>query len=126
MSSPLSSIKSVIIPTTDTSVTIEVPLGFRQISITTQPLNLTGDISGYAVTDLIVESNAVTSVDMTGTVTFKATPPRTFQEYDIPTGVVDLTDPSFVSTDIPIGQLTANLDSVSGATHLAITIANYL
>tara|TARA_R110002012_G_scaffold49804_2_gene128745 strand:+ start:11824 stop:12249 length:426 start_codon:yes stop_codon:yes gene_type:complete len=48
MSSPLSSIKSVIIPTTDASATIEVPLGFRQISITTQPLNLTGDTSGDA------------------------------------------------------------------------------
>lgn len=40
---------------------------------------------------------------MKGTVVFEAIPPRTFYAYDIPDATVDLSAPSFVSTDIPVG-----------------------
>ena len=126
MSTPLSSIKTVIIPSTEPSVTIEVPLGFRQNTLTAQPLNIQDTVEGKSISELVTEDNSVLPENVTGTVTFKATPPRTFYAYDIPDGVIDLSTPSFVSTDIPVGTLVVELGAITGATHIAVTMTNYL
>lgn len=127
MSTPLSSIKTVILPIDAVSPQkIEVPLGFRQNTITAQPLNIQGTVEGKSISELVTEANNVLPEDVTGTVVFKAIPPRTFYAYDIPDATVDLSAPSFVSTDIPVGTLVVELGTITGATHIAITMTNYL
>lgn len=126
-----SSIKTVIYKVdVDLVEQITVPVGFRQMTLTTQPLTLQGDPSGEdlrkQIDTWVSEVNAVLPDSMAGTVTFKATPPRTFYAYDIPDGVVDLSAPSFVSTDIPIDYITVETTGLTGSTHLAITISSYL
>lgn len=126
MSLPLLSIKTEVYTSADATYTIKVPSGFRQMTLTTQPLNLTGDITNSFINDLVTEDNAVAATSMAGTVVFTATPPRTFHTYPIPDGSVDLSAPSFVSTTTPIDSVGVSLQGITGSSHVAVTIVSYL
>lgn len=98
---------------------------FHQLTITTQPLNIPPEDTGKPLSDVLIESNAVAKESMTGTIQLTAAPPRTFEYYDLPDGLIDLSTPSFITTDVPIQSLKPVLTGITGATHLAITITSY-
>lgn len=127
MSTPIYSIQTKIYPSDTTEPQkIELPFGFRQVTLTTQPIDVVGEVSGNSLTELLEEENAVANTEMTGTVEFKATPPRTYHEYTLPEGTVDLSNPTFVTTDIPVETVTVTLQGVTGSSHVAVTAISYI
>ena len=97
---------------------------FRYNTITVQPLNLVNPPEKLTV-DLLTEENAVNS-GTTGTLTFNAAPPRCFIEFEIPDSTIDLATPSFLNVSIPIHKLHPTLNSVTGCSHVAVTVTGFI
>lgn len=98
---------------------------FHQITITTQPLNIPVGDENKPLDEILIESNAVAKGSMSGTVQLTASPPRTFEFYEIPEGLIDLGNPTFLTTTIPLQRLRPVLSGISGSTHVAVTISSY-
>jgi len=95
------------------------------ITITTQPLNVSAGDTGPIESDpnaLLTKENAVAKGLMTGTVSLAASPLGTFEFYDLPDGEIDLAGPSFITTDILMSTLKPTFNTITGSTHIAITI----
>jgi hypothetical protein len=104
---------------------IEFDQRFRNISVIVQPLNL---VNPPAVLgdSLVNETTAVAASATTGTVTLKASPPKSFHKYDVPNGVIAVNNPHFISTDIPVERLYVELSALTGCTHVAVTIVGHI
>ncbi len=105
-------------------VPIVVDHRFRYSTITVQPLNLIDPPEKLTV-DLLTEENAVLA-GTTGTITFDAAPPRCFLKFEIPDSTTDLATPSFLNVSIPIHKLYPTLNSVTGCSHVAITVTGFI
>jgi len=107
-----------------TPLPVVVDHRFRYNTITVQPLNI---VSPPAVLtkELLTEDNAV-NTGTTGTITFTAAPPASYIEYAIPDSTVDLSAPAFLNLSIPIWKLYPTFNSLSGCTHLAITVTGFI
>lgn len=95
------------------------------ITISVQPLNLTESDELLIESDpisLVTQEKAVPKGDVTGTVSLSASPLGTFEYYDLPDGVINLSDPIFITTDILVSKLKPVFETVVGATHVAITV----
>lgn len=114
-----------IYPFNDTSpVPIVVDHRFRYNTITVQPLNIA---LPPAVLDesLLNEDNAV-SAGCTGTVSFTASPPASYITYAIPDSTIDLATPAFLNLSIPIFKLHPTLNTITGCTHVAVTVTGFI
>lgn len=98
---------------------------FHQVTITTQPLNIPVGDGDKPLNEVLIETNAVAKGDMSGTVQLTAAPPRTFEYYELQGGLIDLSFPSFITTDVPLQSLKPIFSGITGATHIAITITSY-
>ena len=105
-------------------VPIVVDHRFRYNTITVQPLNLIDPPEKLTV-DLLTEENAILA-GTTGTITFDAAPPRCFLKFEIPDSTTDLATPSFLNVSIPIHKLYPTLNSVTGCSHVAITVTGFI
>lgn len=109
---------------TDPSV-VFVDAHLSSITISVQPLNLTQDdevLIESNPTSLITQEKAVPKADVTGTVSLSASPLGTFEYYDLPDGSIDLNVPSFITTDILVSKLKPTFETITGATHIAVTV----
>lgn len=97
---------------------------YHKVTITVQPLNITGGMD-RPLEELLNETNAVPKANVTGSVILSATPPRSFEKYLIPEGAIDLATPSFISTTIPVWRVYPDFQTVTGCTHIALTITSY-
>lgn len=97
---------------------------FRYNTITVQPLNIA---SPPTILDesLLNEANAVTT-GCTGKVSFTATPPASCITYAIPDSTIDLATPAFLNLSIPIFKLQPTLTTITGCTHVAITVTGFI
>ena len=98
---------------------------FYRLTITVQPLNIPVGDENKPLSEIFVEANAVLKDSVTGSVQLTATPPRSFEFYDIPEGLIDLASPSFINTETPIWQLKPVLSAITGATHVAVTVSGF-
>ena len=102
-----------------------VDSSLSNITITTQPLDVPAGDVGLIDSNpsaLLTEENAVAKGSMTGTVSLAASPLGTFEYYDLPDGSIDLNVPSFITTDILVSRLKPTFETITGATHIAITV----
>lgn len=112
-----------IIPYDDTNIpSIAMDERYRFATLVAQPLTLADDT--LELEELLTEANAADAT-ATGTVSLQVSPPRCFQKYDLSGGTIDLANPSFTSTDIPIGEVHPVFTNVAGCTHIAVTILGY-
>ena len=97
---------------------------FRYNTITVQPLNI---VAPPVVLDesLLNEDNAVLT-GCTGTVSFTASPPASYITYAIPDSTLDLATPAFLNLSIPIFKLQPTLNTITGCTHVAITVTGFI
>tara|TARA_R110001592_G_C13193009_1_gene753658 strand:+ start:563 stop:946 length:384 start_codon:yes stop_codon:yes gene_type:complete len=98
---------------------------FHQVTITTQPLNIPVGDEDKPLKEVLIETNAVDKGSMSGTIQLTAAPPRTFEYYEIPEGLIDLSNPTFLTTTIPLQKLRPIFSGITGSTHVAITISSY-
>lgn len=105
-------------------VPIVVDHRFRYNTITVQPLDLTG-VTAPLSQDLVTEGNSVLT-GTTGSISFKATPPYCYLKFDIPDSTIDLANPAFLNLSIPIFKLYPTLTTVTGCTHVAITVTGFI
>lgn len=103
---------------------IVVDQRFRYSTITVQPLDLTG-VTEELSQDLVTEGNAVIT-GVTGSIGFKATPPYCYIKFDISDSTIDLATPAFLNSSIPIYKLYPTLTTVTGCTHVAITVTGFV
>ncbi len=102
---------------------------FRKTMIVLQPLNIVGATDSEIEGDpraYLLETNAVDSANVVGTVTFKATPPLGFEAYEFSNNAIDLNNPHFISLDIAVKAFSAEFSAISGATHISIGITSYI
>ena len=104
---------------------IIVDYHFYRATITVQPLNIPVGDEDKPLSEIFVEANAVLKDSVTGSVQLTAAPPQSFEFYDIPEGTIDLAAPSFINSETPIWQLKPVLSSVTGATHVAVTVSGF-
>lgn len=97
---------------------------FRYNTVTVQPLNLVDPPEKLTI-DLLTEDNAVLT-GTTGTIGFNAAPPHCFIKFEIPDSTIDLATPAFLNVSIPIHKLYPTLNSVTGCTHVAITVTGFI
>lgn len=105
-------------------VPIVVDHRFRYNTITVQPLNLV-DPPADLDAELLTEASSVLT-GCTGTVGFKATPPKCYIKFDIPDSTIDLAVPAFLNLSIPIFKLYPTLTTVTGCTHIAVTVTGFI
>lgn len=98
---------------------------FRNTTIVVQPLNISEPVISGDNAKYVKEENAVSSENVSGLVTIKASPSYTYHKYDLPNNVIDLSDPHFISTDTPIHKVYPSFESVVGATHIAVSVISY-
>lgn len=107
---------------------------FRNLTITTQPLTLNEVVTPeLTIEDLnknpskyIQPFTAVAADNMQGTVTLKAVPPNTHHQYDLPDNVIDLANPHFLTTQVPIKELYPSFDGVSGSDVIAVSVVGFI
>jgi len=97
---------------------------FRYNTITVQPLDLTG-VTDELSRDLVTEGNSVLT-GTTGSISFKSTPPYCYLKFDIPDSTINLANPAFLNLSIPIFKLYPTLTTVTGCTHVAITVTGFV
>lgn len=116
--------KNIRIIAFDDNSEVVIPLssGLNTHTVVVQPLNIAGPLSENPQDD-IVRGNAATGV--TGTVSVNAEPFNSFVKYPLDTGAIDLANPSFITVkDAPVSNLYLQSSTVSGCTHLAITVVS--
>ena len=106
-------------------IPIVVDEHFYRLTVTTQPLNIPVGDEDKPLSEIFIETNAVLKNSVSGTVQLSASPPRSFEFYDIPEGLIDLSTPSFINTETPIWKLTPVFTGVTGATHVAVTVSGF-
>lgn len=97
---------------------------FRYNTITVQPLDLSA-VTDPITKSVVTEGNSVLT-GATGSVGFKATPPYCYIKFDIPDSTINLESPAFLNLDIPLFGLYPTLTTVTGCTHIAITVTGFV
>jgi hypothetical protein len=97
---------------------------YRQLTVTVQPFTPTVPITD-PFDDVFNAATAIAKGSMVGTVQLLARPPRTFEDYELTDGLIDLSAPSFISISTPVTHITPVFGGISGSTHVAITVSNY-
>lgn len=97
---------------------------FRYNTITVQPLNIPSPPS-VLTEDLLTEANSVVT-GVTGTVTFKASPPASYVKFDVTDSTINLSSPTFLNMSTPVFRLFPTLTSVTGCTHVAVTVTGFV
>lgn len=105
---------------------IEVSKNYHRHTITVQPLDLLPEDLDKPLYGFLNESNAVPRASVTGAVTLESSPPANYEKYALPDGVIDLANPTFLTTDSPISRLHLTISTpITGCTHLVVVVTSY-